>query len=249
LGRFDDALKLASGNEKAYCLYKLKRYDEAVAASTSPLLRAQALFKLGRFKESAQVYEREGVENDEVASNLSAALLGYDPDVALTLLAERKGAQSDTYEFAFNGACAAIEKRDWRLASHLLATAHDTATTILEDFPEAEKATELSQIVVQQGYVAQCAGNRDEAVKCYLKVVDWKLADKTAVAVASSNLVGLQGQHGLFDSLKRLERAKQQETYEGLTEEQRESVSLSYAIVLMRLNRTDQCRKVTKTKA
>lgn len=246
LGRYEEALKLASGNERAYCLYKLKRYEEALAACSSPLLRAQALFKLGRFKEAAQIYEREGAnENDELSSNLCAALLGYDADAALTLLGERRGAQSDTYEFAFNGACAAIEKRDWKLAAHLLATAHDTASAVLQEgFSEAEKAAELSLIVVQQGFVAQRAGLNDEAIKRYSQLLEWKGSDKTAVAVASANLAQLQEQHGLFDSLRRLERARLPEVWDGLTEEQREAVGLAHAAVLLRLNRRDEARRL-----
>jgi hypothetical protein len=50
LGRYEEASKIAAGDQLAYCLYKLKRYDEALAKTSSPLLRAQALFKLGRFK-------------------------------------------------------------------------------------------------------------------------------------------------------------------------------------------------------
>lgn len=176
---------------------------------------------------------------------MCAALLGFDPDAALALLSERKGAQSDTYEFAFNGGCAAIEKQDWKLAAHLLATSFDTASTIMEQegFSDAEKASEMSLILTQQGFVAQAQGLRDEAVKRYLQVVDMKGADKTAVAVASANLAGLQEQHGLFDALKRLERARQNDVMELLSNEQRSAVLRALATVLLRLKRPDDARR------
>ncbi len=248
LGRFEEALKQpgVSPHEKAYCLYKLRRYEEALAAATSPLLRAQALFKLGRYAEAAKLYRQEDAgDNDELSSNAVAALALSDPDAALMLLAERKGAQSETYEFAYNGACAALEKKDYKLALHLLKSARETAETVLEEnnFSEAERAAELSPIMAQLGFVQQQLGQRDAAVKCYTQVLEWKGADKTAVAVAASNMVVLQEQQGLFDSLKRLERARQADTYEQLTDEQRESVSFNHAVVLQRLNRTEQCLK------
>jgi hypothetical protein len=57
-------------------------------------------------------------------------------------------------------------------------------------------------------------------------------------------MVALQEKKGLFDSVKRLERARQADTYDALTVEQRESLSFNLAIVLLRLNRSEQCQKV-----
>ncbi len=175
-----------------------------------------------------------------MAANLCAALVSFDPGAALQLAASRKASQSDTYELAFNAACAAAEQGDWSAASVLLDAASDTAAAVLG---EEEKAAELSIIRAQQGFVAQHMGLRDLAVKRYLEVTETKGSDKTAAAVAAANLVGLQEQHGLFDSLKRLERAKQSDVYDLLTEEQRESVSLNHAVVLLRLHKTNEARK------
>ena len=210
------------------------------------MLRAQTLFKLGRFADSAAAYASLPA-SDELSCNLVAALLSAGrAEAALEVVADRRGLASDTYELAYNGGCAAAEKRDWATAMKLLSAARETAQTVLEEAgaSEAEKAAELSPIVMQMGFVHQSCGRRDEAARCYGQVVEWKGADKAAAAVAASNLVALQEQgQGLFEALKRLERAKQADSYEALTEEQRESVSANYAAVLLRLHRTEQCNK------
>ncbi len=43
-------------------------------------------------------------------------------------------------------------------------------------------------------------------------MLEWRGAERAAAAVAAANSVPLQEQQGLFDLLKRLERARQPET-------------------------------------
>ena len=154
-----------------------------------------------------------------------------------------QGTQSETYELAYNGGCAAAEKGDFRLALQLLAAARATAEAAAEEqgLSEAERAAELSPIAAQQGYVHQRLGQREEAARCYAQVLEWRGADRAAAAVAAANAVPLQEQQGLFESLKRLERARQPETQEQLGPEQREAVALGHAVLLARLGRTEPC--------
>ena len=248
-GRYEES-------ESPYGRYKSKKYEEAldfvsrdegIDQEVARRLRAQIYFKLGRFKESAAEYEKLVADggDDEVKSNLVAALSSaHMSEKALSVLQEHGGAQSDTFEFAYNGACAAIEGHNFALAERLLQTARDTAETVLEGADEEELARELTPISLQQGYVAHMQGRLDEAGKLYQETLDRRHGDKGAVAVAASNLVGLQEKHGLFEAVKRLEKARQSEIYETLTPEQRESISFNLAVVLVRLNRAEAADKV-----
>jgi tetratricopeptide (TPR) repeat protein len=78
LGKYENALKIGSNIDKAYCLYKMKRFEESLKqcehldGEAADRLKAQIYFKLGRYSESAQVYERlsqADPENEEILTN------------------------------------------------------------------------------------------------------------------------------------------------------------------------------------
>jgi hypothetical protein len=116
-------------------------------------------------------------------------------------------------------------------------------------------AEELAPIRTQLAYVLQQRGGVDErtgrqrtedALQLYQIVLESKPRDKTVVAVCLSNMVSLHGKHGLFDAAKRLERAWQQQDVDGqpLAPEHRQALGFNYALVLLRLNRGEQCAKL-----
>ncbi len=71
LGRFEEALLFSSSfsfvdeDVVCYALYKLRRFDEALARARAPLLRAQILFKLSRWPDCAHLLRNEGAHDPE----------------------------------------------------------------------------------------------------------------------------------------------------------------------------------------
>ena len=97
-------------------------------------------------------------------------------------------------------------------------------------------------MLVELAYIHQLRGQNEEAKKLYEEVMESKCSDKSALAVCAVNMVPLVDKH--FDVLKRMERTRQQETYENLSVAQREGLSFNYAVVLLKMGRTEPCLKV-----
>lgn len=81
LERHEEALRAAKNNsyEKAYCYYRVKKYKSCLKTVGGRLgekwaiLKAQALYALGRYRESAQAMQQV-LQGDERAVNFSAAV-------------------------------------------------------------------------------------------------------------------------------------------------------------------------------
>lgn len=165
--RIDQALQLASTVntpevqfEKCYCLYRLKRVEEALeelklCKSTEPRvkeLKAQALYRLEKFDESYSLYldlikNSQDEYEDERETNLAA--------VAASLRKTGKEVSIDlgeqTYELCYNKACLEISAGNLESASSLLKKAEQLCITTLkeEDATDEEIEEEVKLIRAQ----------------------------------------------------------------------------------------------------
>eukprot|EP00897_Mesotaenium_endlicherianum_P002184 jgi/Mesen1/1994/ME000147S01088 len=203
--------------EKAYCLYRSNRLAEALEALAAVAertpgvvqLEAQVLYRMGNSAASIARYEElaggrggtggrldPAAASTEVKTNQIAAYVsaGRAREVAALLPALRV-APRDSFDVAYNVACALVETRE--VGQEML---------IEEELTPDEMAEELAPISVQLAYVQQMQGRAGEAVQSYSALLKRRLADAPSMAVACNNLVALRGSKDLFDSLKRMDK-------------------------------------------
>lgn len=114
---------------KAYCLYRQNKLDEALeslrgedGSSASMLLESQILYRLGKFDDSVNIYQKllksriDSLEINVVASLVSA---GRASEVQGTIDSLRVKATS-SFELAYNTACSLIERKKYVDAEQLL---------------------------------------------------------------------------------------------------------------------------------
>uniref|UniRef100_A0A0G4HTR3 Signal recognition particle subunit SRP72 n=1 Tax=Chromera velia CCMP2878 TaxID=1169474 RepID=A0A0G4HTR3_9ALVE len=160
-GKFEEETGALSFTfEKAYALYRLNKFSEAMALVNSPELKteldrdpdreraakhlkAQLHYRLGEYEKAADVYrglrEEQSEEEEEEASALSVQLLaalvsGSNSDSARSLVesALEDGAECG-YEILFNSACVHIDLGELETAKELLDRAEDQLRSELED--------------------------------------------------------------------------------------------------------------------
>jgi signal recognition particle subunit SRP72 len=116
--------------EKAYANYRLNRHEEALETIEAArvgggqtwstvrmdLLRAQVLYRLGRYHESGEVYgnlEDEETDPGELAVNRSAAMSeAGEAEEAENVLKGTAAMLGETADMAYNRACAVIARGD-----------------------------------------------------------------------------------------------------------------------------------------
>lgn len=109
--------------ERAYCLYRLQRNDEAAQVlgqegqrqeeKGEKQLRAQLLYRQGRFREAYEAYRAmrtRGDSSSEVETNMLAAAAAanlWDSDLESLLRAQERGpeAEGELHELAYNAGC------------------------------------------------------------------------------------------------------------------------------------------------
>lgn len=178
--------------EKAYALYKTSHLQEAwetaekapsAQATARPFrhLRAQIAYRAENFPDAASIYHSlssekaspHGDEND-IRINLLAtnaqlewAGLGHRIDDG-----ERQSSRADleSFETAYNVACAYIARAELAKASVFLKRARDLCEAS-EDLSPDEKKAELLPIILQHIYVLSKLGNGSEAAALQKLVV------------------------------------------------------------------------------
>jgi len=244
--------------ERAYCLYKLQRLDEALSliggadkGATDGValqhLQAQVLYRQAKFGDAVAIYNGVLAHEDdptETLSNLAAAcVLGGRSGEALEAVPEDFVAKASKHELAYNLSIAAADSGDLALAEKRLQQAESTARAVLAEdgWDAAEIEGEVACVLCQLAYVMQRGGDGSRAAKIYKSVLKAGPDDKALVAVASNNLAALRGERDLFNNLKLVGRAAAPEAK--LAERAREAVARNQALLALYGNKFDECRK------
>ena len=279
---FTAALVIAEASESwlcaAYCLYRQRRLEEALVAldritvetDTSRHLRAQVLYRLDKFGESATLYDALfgalGDEDDEdLRTNLIAAHAaaweakafresggtqqssgsGARPLEAATL--KSASAKMSTFELAYNTATLLIWRNDIDGARAKLEQADAMCRESFEgdddDEARANLRDELAPVHAQLAYVAQVAGDNVEALERYSVLLRDKPTNPVVMAVVSNNYVALRGDGDLFSSAKRLKTAAAAATQPRLSAVQRHGIAFNRALLLLRMNKREECKR------
>ncbi|KAG2322154.1 hypothetical protein Bca52824_015367 [Brassica carinata] len=215
-------LPIDLGFQKAYCLYRQNKLDEAFAC-----LRGRERFRdfafggsdslpLGKTDACVGVYQTlkdSKIETAEV--NFVAGL------VSAGKASQVKGAletwrikPTSSFELAFNTACSLIENNNYADAEQLLLTARRIGQETLTDdgFADEDIENELGPISVQLAYVQQVLGQNQESTSSYVDIIKRNVVDESSLAVAVNNLIALKGSKDVSDGLRKLDRLKDQDS-------------------------------------
>ncbi|KAI1345511.1 hypothetical protein F5Y01DRAFT_56611 [Xylaria sp. FL0043] len=203
--------------EKVYALYKTGHLQEArhaaekvpgAQADSRPFrhLRAQIAYRAESFADAASLYRglasetpaQHGDEND-VKINLLAANAQLEWAGQGHRVPDRERLSSradlDSFETAYNVACAHIARGELVKASVLLKRARDLCEAN-EDLSPDEKKAELLPIMVQHVYVLSRLGKDSEAAALQKLVVQSDIPEVPTRIVAQNNQIALDGAGG-----------------------------------------------------
>ena len=273
----DDALRRDLAFERAYALYKCGKVDESLRilqtetsqdereSTRAMQLEAQLMHRAGRHGEAATIYETlfrdradDVVGSPNTAVNLAAALVaaGRGSDVAAALK-RLKISPKDSFELAFNFACALLETGNLADAADYLTLAKNQGAETLmdEDLDEEAVADELLPIDAQRARVAEMLGRKEEAAEGYRAAMAIKSTDAATQAIAANNLAALVGPRGEggADAMRQTQRfcdkdGKLNDALIGkLTEAQRRVLVINRAKALLHSNHLDRCRDALGT--
>jgi signal recognition particle subunit SRP72 len=200
LDRFDDVLRaIAAGGdlvekncrlEKGYALYKTGRLGEASTflsksgnsgERSARHLAAQVAYRAENFEDALHIYQdllsqagSDSDEDDDLRINILAASaqINWKDDESYISKSDHDYGV-DTFELAYNAACACLARGEFAGARSLL----NRASRLCEDadyLSSDEKQVELLPILTQLAYVHHCLGEADEGAKLYSSLLAGK---------------------------------------------------------------------------
>jgi len=239
--------------ERAYCLYKCKRYEECLKIAKLPehsandafrQLQAQIQYRSGQYAEAATLFEAlEASEGDQEPQELktnsfAAGVHSHDG-------AGAEAVDTESYDCTFNHACHLLAGGRYEEATTQLHSAIAQAEeTLIGDGWSAEQVVdECAAIKVQLGYIHQKQHQTEEAMALYQEILKEKPSDVQVVTVAQNNVIALRKHTDLFDSFKKAKSAITDDVEDKLTLEQKRAVQLNHALLLLYMNKTDSSRE------
>ncbi|CAH2065961.1 unnamed protein product [Thlaspi arvense] len=224
-------LPIDLGFEKAYCLYRQNKLDEAIVClrgrekgSETLLLEAQILYRMRKTDACVDVYrklDKSKIESVEV--NLVAGLVSAGRASQVEGVLESLGIKpTSNFELAHNTACSLIENNNFDDAEQLLLAARRYITVL---------------------------GQVQESTSAYVDIIKRNLADESSLAVAVNNLIALKGSKDVADGLRKLDRLKEkdsqsfqlsQELDAKLSQKQKEAIYANRVLLLLHANKMDQ---------
>ncbi|KAL0700927.1 hypothetical protein Bca4012_057049 [Brassica carinata] len=257
-------LPIDLGYQKAYCLYRQNKLDEAFAClrgrerdSETSLLEAQILYRLGKTDACVGVYQTlkdSKIETAEV--NFVAGLVSAGKASQVKgALESWKIKPTSSFELAFNTACSLIENNNYTDAEQLLLTARRIGQETLTDdgFADEDIENELGPISVQLAYVQQVLGQHQESTSSYVDIIKRNVVDESSLAVAVNNLIALKGSKDVSDGLRKLDRLKDQDSQifklsqaldAKLSQKHKEAIYANHVLLLLHANKMDQAREL-----
>lgn len=206
--------KISLAAERAYCLYRLSRYSQVIEAVDSlaepsleaKMIKAQALYKMGDFKEAVNVFanilnsDPDEESLPEIQANYVAAhlgLIGFSTDQMNSSL---NATGKESYELAFNLSCsilgdgsASYSAANANKARDLLDGARRMATELLEEdgVSESDIDKELQPIKVQEALLLARQGDIATAQQQLSNLRESKTLSDTSAAVVANNQAAL----------------------------------------------------------
>mmetsp|Transcript_117672 Transcript_117672/g.327648 ORF Transcript_117672/g.327648 Transcript_117672/m.327648 type:complete len:662 (+) Transcript_117672:70-2055(+) len=258
--------------ERAYCLYRLNRFQDALDAlsltaqnsdeqARRQRLEAQIKYRMGDYKACAAMYEKlYGEDSDDVGllvNAVASCISGDQPREALRMMLMQDSLLESSYELCFNLACALMDVGRLAEAEAKLDKAKELCIAELlqaedlteEDVGLLEDHEELAAISVQRGCVLQRRGATEEAMELYNRVLRQRSGqdrevDVTVLAVACNNVVALRSEgKSLFDSLKRINVASKESLEHKLTRKQTIEIAVNKCLLLLQAHKMDQARR------
>jgi len=254
--------------ERAYCLYRLNRFQEVLDALSSAedsysaqRLEAQVHYRMGDYEKAAEMYEALRKEDEEdnglLVNAVASHVSGDNSEEALSLLADQEAILESSYELSFNMACALLDldrlaESEARLeeAKRIAATEIMQAEELTEeDAGILEDHEELAAINVQRACVLQRRGQIDDANTIYTRVLkprtgEAREVDVTVLAVACNNVVALRPEgKSLFDSLKRINIASKESLEQKLTRKQTIEIAVNKCLLLLQARKVEEARR------
>ncbi|CAH3122603.1 unnamed protein product [Pocillopora meandrina] len=247
--------------EKAYCLYRLNKTQEALDildAIAEPTqaekeLKAQILYRLEDYRTCLDLY-KDLIKNsqdeygDERETNLAAVIAAASQWGGLQM--EVPGLREDTYELCYNAACLSLGQNDVEAAQQKLKRAEELCQKSLEDDPdiaEEEIESEMGVVRTQLAYTYQLQGKNDDAQKLYNQVLKSKPDDLALAAVASNNIITLNRDRDVFDSKKKVKSMTADGLEHKSTASQQRTMAFNRCLLLFYTNQLEACRSLIST--
>lgn len=241
--------------EKAYCLYRMERFDESLSIlaklPSSEVhvgeLKAQILYKQEDYSQSLSLYTQLSKElSDEWSSDRETNRLAA---LCLSGGSISSDANMDTMEKCFNAACCLLGKNQVSKALELLNRCKELSQMILneEGATEEEIEEELAIVKLQSGYALQIAGQRDQALELYNSVLRLKSRDITQTVVASNNIIVLNKDRDVFDSKKKIKVLASESDSKRLTSTQKVAILFNRVLFALQTNQLEQSRSLLVT--
>lgn len=245
--------------EKAYCLYRLERYEESrktlegLPQSEERVreLSAQIAYRLEEYGKASTVYSTlvrqcsDDYDGERQANYAAAVALAEDsdkvePQVDIASLCE------DTMEQCFNKACCFLAAGKGKEAEEILKISEKLCRESLleEDYTEEEIEAELSVIRVQLACALQVQGKGKEALTTYTNVLRQKSGDSPHGIVASNNVLVLNKDRDVFDSKKKVKVLANAGNIKKLTRAQKVVILYNRALFALQTNQLEQCRQI-----
>eukprot|EP00938_MAST-03A_sp_MAST-3A-sp1_P001558 g1558.t1 len=265
--KWTEALSLASriesDFEKAYCLYRLNRFEDALKSLKEEKdkdderylhLEAQILYRLEKHEDASNAYDEivsKGLAEDkidaEICTNAIAAssMANRDKNSLKKLLEVSSKVSEKRHELLYNVGTASIFKGDRSSALKYLLKAREACADAYDEEDEKEEMEDERSIVdVQLAYLEQLKGNEVVALKAYEEILKRRPTDKTVAAVASNNIVAIHGDSDLFDSYRKAKVALNAESK--LTSDQREIMTFNFCLLLIKMGRLKEARDLIR---
>ncbi|CAM9537632.1 unnamed protein product [Ectocarpus sp. 6 AP-2014] len=283
--KYDKALQSASGKhkvvlspERAYCLFRLGRLEEALEVSRAGEssgsgggdskraralrhLEAQALYRLGRHGEAAEVYSSIAEDEERrtggggfppVSVNVAAAYAGAGcGEKALGALSVEEAMEEEgaPWELLYNLGTALVQRRggagdNMAAAESCLQQAEEACreSLVALGHSDAEAADEASMVRSQLAYAASRAGKTAAAAEQLKQVVRSRPSDPAVSLVSTANLAALGGYKDQQEALKRLKAAMSEKSEKGLLSKQLEACRFNKCLLLLQCGKTEECR-------
>ena len=271
--KFSDALKIVdslsrkSGKdaaragayqfEKAYCQYRLERYEESRKTLASlpqseervRELLAQIAYRLEDYEKASSEYSSlvkqcsDDFDSERQANYAASVALGGKESSEASVI---ESLRVDTMEQCFNKACCLLSAGRGREAEEVLTRAEELCRESLleDDYTEEEIEGELSVVRVQLACALQMQGKGKEALATYNSVLRQKSGDSPLSVVASNNILVLNKNHDVFDSKKRVKILANEGTSKKLTQAQKVVILYNRSLFALHTNQLEQCRQL-----